>query len=358
MRRIILLWCLLFTGMVLPARSLKVGLFVSKPTRSIQFSSGKSPCHFYHKGSKVFDLPGGSTVFLEEFGGTIRLMQDGATRGLFSDLTIRPVIKSSAFSIRPGDKSEDFLPFNGSLTVKSKQGGLQLVNEVGMEEYVSAVVESEIGLTSHPEMLKVQAILIRTYALANQHRHQAQGFSLCDGVHCQAYYGQSRFNPSVQKAVSATKGQVVIDSEGKLVLSVYHSNCGGKTAYAGDAWSKDIPVLQPVIDSFCIASTHALWEKRMTSREWGRTLMRLGISDTSSIREQLTGLTDRVGFIGDGDTLIPVKLLRKELDLRSSFFSIEMEGDTVILEGRGYGHGVGLCQEGAIAMAQQGFKAK
>jgi stage II sporulation protein D len=222
-------------------------------------------------------------------------------------------------------------------------------------------VETEIGRGVYPEMVKVQAILVRTYAISNLDRHATEGFSLCDGVHCQAYNGFRQYHAGIRKPVLSTRDLVLVKSDQQLALTVYHSNCGGKTANAADVWSGDVTTLVPVTDSFCTKSNNAKWEKQISRSEWENYLSACGLTDTMQVYKPLREAfqaCNRTCCMRSDSVTVPLKNLRRDFDLKSSYFQISVNGDTVIFSGKGYGHGVGLCQEGGNAMAALGYTAE
>jgi stage II sporulation protein D len=114
-----------------------------------------------------------------------------------------------------------------------------------------------------------------------------------------------------------------------------------------------------VIDPYCQDSRNALWQRSFSIGEWTDYLKKTGyagnINDLSLLNfSQPTRIRDYM----TGSFSIPVRKIREDLNLRSSFFTVRVEGDSVVLKGRGYGHGVGLCQEGAMVMASKGFDYK
>jgi stage II sporulation protein D len=123
-------------------------------------------------------------------------------------------------------------------------------------------------------------------------------------------------------------------------------------------WSKSEPYLRSTADTFCLAAPQATWERTMTRSEWlGYLKRKHNIGDLSG--EHLEAVLNydpmcRDLYLGNIPPLIPLKQVRQDLKLRSTYFSVHTEGDQVRLRGRGFGHGVGLCQEGSMRMASSG----
>lgn len=247
--------------------------------------------------------------------------------------------------------------YPGALSVQVVGGALQLVNRVPLEAYTAGVVQAEAGKEHHVEYYKLQAVSCRTYALTNQRKHLPEGFELCDGVHCQVYHGRNR-DDSIRIAVDATHSLVLVDPDIRIIHATFHSNCGGETVNAEDLWSKSEPYLRATVDTFCTAAPHATWQKTLTRSEWLNYLKRrygLGEKDSSQLQAVLDYEPKcRDLYLGNTWPLVPLKHVREDFKLRSTFFSVKTSGDKVVLSGRGFGHGVGLCQEGAMRMARAG----
>jgi len=163
-------------------------------------------------------------------------------------------------------------------------------------------------------------------------------------------------NRDIPAAALATEALVLYDLHNNPVNPPYHSNCGGLTSDASWVWHHPLNHLQPVTDPFCRKSRNATWETTLSRDEWISCLERRGFKKeqllqadlriSPATREKMYKLADRqVEFTG----------LRKDLALKSAWFSVMADGDSIVLHGRGYGHGVGLCQEGAMKMAEKGY---
>lgn len=240
-----------------------------------------------------------------------------------------------------------------------RMGGSMLVSTtLPLEAYVAGVVQAESGDKRPVEYYKLQAVICRTYALTNARKHLAEGFSVCDGTHCQVFKGRCTL-PDIRNAVAATRDMVVVDAGIRLIHATFHSNCGGQTINAEDVWSRSEPYLVSAMDSFCVRSTHATWQRTMPRGEWLAYLQRsfgLDPADSASVHTVTHFAPPCRSLYFDGARpLIPLQRVRQDLRLNSTYFDVRSEGDQVILEGRGFGHGVGLCQEGAMRMAELGI---
>lgn len=230
----------------------------------------------------------------------------------------------------------------------------KLINIVDLDHYVAGVVEGEAGYNLPLEYYKLQAILCRTYALKNMNRHAAEGFNLCDKVHCQVYHHKCTKN-NIVKATAATSGLVVVDDDLSLINTTFHSNCGGQTANSEDVWLSEVSYLRSVRDSFCMNSRSSDWMVNLPLADFKTAFTKNYPLDSFELQSALTLCQDTARF--PHKKLISTELtkLRTALNLKSTFFSIEQDSNHVILYGKGYGHGVGLCQQGGIEMAKLGY---
>lgn len=280
--------------------------------------------------------------------------------GRFSDVSIKPKADSFALRLRPRIPQLKTRKYQGGIQILVTNDRMRAINIVRMNDYVAGVVESEGGGGKHLEYYKAQAVLSRTYALKHLDKHKAEGFHLCDRVHCQAYHRMLTYTPTIRQAVQETSYKIAIDSAGSTLIDGYfHANCGGQTSHSGYVWNKDIDYLQPFSDTFCIHTKQATWEKRILKSEWKKFLINnyhFPITDTV-YSNQLYNFEQpyRKAFLYSPHLGIPLRDVRLHFKLKSTFFDIHDDGEHVLLKGRGYGHGVGLCQEGAMNMAKSGL---
>lgn len=163
-------------------------------------------------------------------------------------------------------------------------------------------------------------------------------------------------NPVIPAAALSTEALILYDLHNNPVNPPYHSNCGGMTSDAAWVWGQPMNHLKPVTDPFCRDSRNATWVSIFGRDEWISYLQSKGFK-----KEQLmlTGLNfspdTREKYYKLGDRQVELATIRKDLALKSAWFSVTAEGDSIILHGKGYGHGVGMCQEGAMKMAEKGY---
>lgn len=274
--------------------------------------------------------------------------------GLNDTLEVAFLIGSGSkpsFKTRVNDEKDDGV-FYESLQVTSSENQLRLVNAVDIERYVSRVVQAEVGYGAADEYYKIQSIICRTYAIRNLERHVLEGYDVCDNMHCQVYSGHKYPTDQVVRATAATSGLVMLSKENDLVLSAFHSNCGGQTANSEDVWKESRSYLKSVTDTFCLSSRSATWEKSMPLNEF---INQLGWKDTTFTEPWKWKNEKRERYFTLENDSIQTSKMRQLFGLRSSFFDVEIVDGTVHLHGKGYGHGVGLCQQGAMKMAESGY---
>ncbi len=265
----------------------------------------------------------------------------------------RPLVADSRLRIDPaGPMHAQHHP--GGLHVLREGDKLRCILDVALDDYLVGVLSAEAGKGHHPEFYRAQAIVSRTYTLTSIQRHAGQGFNLCDAVHCQAYHGISNANEIQRDAVRSTSGLVLLDRQGAPITAAFHSNCGGQTQGAENVWQRPLPYLVGVQDTFCLAMPHCQWEKSVPMSQWEAWLQAQPGPAPASLQFLPT---DRVNDLPDDRATIRAAEVRKAFALRSSYFVTLAQGDTVRFIGKGFGHGVGMCQEGAMNRARHGATA-
>lgn len=288
-------------------------------------------------------------------GGKVWVAANAYELGTFDKISITAVDSANLFCINPTGKKQR--TYEGDVCVKVlKNNQLEFVSEVDFETYIAGVVQSEIyGKPDQTDIFRVQAIISRTWALRNKNKHKSDGYNFCDDVHCQAYYNRC-IRPEIVYGTLQSVGEILVDKDGKPIDTPFHSNSGGQTANSEDVWSAKIPYLRSVPDTFSYRMKQSVWKKELTRNEWLNYFSKkhkLDISDSSLCDELLNFRQDeRKSRIHN----IPLTRLRTDFKLKSTFFTVSTNGNKVTLNGRGFGHGVGLSQEGAIRMVSLGYK--
>ena len=239
--------------------------------------------------------------------------------------------------------------------------------QVSLEDYVLQVVSTEASVEDEPEALKALAIAARTYALKNLGRHSKHGYDFCSTTHCQRFES-TEARATVENAVKETAGLVLRDNRDELAESYYSASCGGMTADLKSLWNIEAPAhLRGVEDSYCNSGSHYRWTDVIASvklLEALRSDPRTDVGETIrdiSVSNDRTGRAERVTLVGDRRRaisgwefkLIVGRALGWQF-IKSSRFTVSRSGSEFVFRGGGFGHGLGLCQEGSHVMAQRG----
>jgi len=246
-----------------------------------------------------------------------------------------------------------------------------LTRAMPLEDYVRGVVAAEGSTESEVEALKALAIASRTYALRNLRRHDRDGYDFCTTTHCQRYLVAESgvTSDAVIEAVEKTHGEVLLANEAQVADSYFSASCGGATASLTTLWGGSSPPhLRGVRDDYCTGGPHAVWTDTISQVDLMKALQSDRRSNVGTRLDNLrvlrTDASGRAELISlEGDKRITIKgwdfkiIVGRALGwnlLKSSRFSVKRAGSNFIFRGSGFGHGLGLCQEGAHVMAQRG----
>ena len=302
--------------------------------------------------------------------------------------------------------------FRGMLRLVVEADKVLAINELPVEQYLESVISSEMSATSSPELLKAHAVISRSWLLCQMENRQKEGrdkansffsfvkkddellrwydredhtlFDVCADDHCQRYQGITRASsPAVAEAIKATRGQVLM-SGNELCDARFSKCCGGQTEEFQYCWENiKKPYLVSVSDPFCHTSdrrilsqvlndydqetpdfyewTVAYTQEELTELVNRKTKLDLGdIVDLIPLDRGTSGRIWRLQLVGTKRSFIIGKELEirralSETHLYSSAFDVEKRDNRFILHGRGWGHGVGLCQIGAAVMGEKGY---
>lgn len=238
-----------------------------------------------------------------------------------------------------------------------------------LENYLVHVVSSEASVEDEPEALKALAIVARTYALKNLSRHKKQGYDFCSTTHCQRFEKVAA-RPASIAAVKETAGMVLRDDQGQIIDAYFSASCGGMTANVKELWGVDAPVyLRGVQDDYCRSGSHYRWTDAIASQQLAgalrsdaRTDVGKTIRDVAITKYDDTGRAELISIAGDRTRTISgwefKLIIGRALGwnvLKSSRFNVSRVGSQFVFRGGGFGHGLGLCQEGSHVMAQRGY---
>lgn len=257
--------------------------------------------------------------------------------------------------------------YAGTIDLLRNGDGIAIVNEVPLEEYVAGVVRAEAGERWPLEALRAQATAVRTYAAYHRLLGAGKPYHLVASTAHQQYAGRVSAASPVWTAVSETAGQVLL-WEGELFPAFYHTDSGGFTEDPRSVFAaRNMPALKSVRCEFSASSPHFYWTLDVKLAELGEMLRRqdiaVGAVTAIEVIERTPSL--RATWVMIHGTRGSVRLRGNDFRravgydaLKSTLFAVAVHGDLVQFAGRGYGHGVGLCQWGAKVMAEQGHSAR
>jgi stage II sporulation protein D len=354
---------------------------------------------------EMIERPRGTLVARD--AGTGAVVENGgmlwfAPQGPGGAVTVKDVVHGGGGSQLQAEKRETRSYHGRIIVTQGQDGSLTVVNAVSEDELLAGLVPSEIFADAPPEALKAQAVAARDELLAKiGTRHFADPFVVCSTQHCQVYGGMGPEDPRTTRAVAATRGEVLLKPGGGLVDAYYSASCGGSGEHNENIWGTPAdPTLRGHLDalgadlkalkkfariddgnvrafldappqaSFCGRSKWAKGRFRWTVTHPGAFLDQLVGADfpeVGSLRELVPlerGVSGRIrrlelrGTRGKAVVEGDLRIRRLLGGLRSSLFVAHREGSSWIFEGAGFGHGVGMCQTGAIGMAESGHDYK
>ncbi|MCB0363739.1 MAG: SpoIID/LytB domain-containing protein [Bdellovibrionaceae bacterium] len=252
-----------------------------------------------------------------------------------------------------------------------EDGRIDVITELDVESYLSGVLPSEMPASWPLEALKAQVVASRSYMYSLMNEKQGEHFHLEASVFDQVYSMMNDVitNPhhrgTISQVIRETKDQVLVDAQGEIVRAYYHSDCGGQTEEPGRVWGTGAK-MGTVKDPSCPLSPHGLWTFKIKRKELGERLgrylswptddpfMSLEVIDRSPSR--------RVGnlrvLFNRGEAILSAQDLRRVLGfsrIKSTNFQLHWGAEDLTIHGRGFGHGVGMCQWGARTLANRGL---
>ncbi len=252
--------------------------------------------------------------------------------------------------------------FPGILELEARKGRILVVDDLPMETYIQGVLAGELGNHWPYAALQAQAVAARTYAFWTRSLKKRAPWHLTDTSFHQVYRGFQEADSPVVSATQDTAG-LVLTWRGRVFPAWYHSVCGGHTAFARSIFpgAPDIPPLEGVPCPWCEGAPLYRWKAGPFAPSRLKALFGLPGNEKilaleGAVKEKASGrwLTARLKTTRSSGTL-PFRRLRRELGLKSALIlNVEITPAGVLIQGGGWGHGVGLCQRGAVAMALAG----
>lgn len=251
--------------------------------------------------------------------------------------------------------------YSGKIYIIPAQNAFHLVEHAPLETYLYGVLPYEMSYTWPLEALKAQAVAARTYTLKTLEGVKNQNFDVYSDVRSQMYKGGGKQYDSVKKAVDQTRGQV-LTYEDKLFFTYYHANCGGATDDVR-SWNFGAKSIKPLSGASCKYDSHSKSYKwamnvaRHKVESYAKSVGLTGALKSIKIsRKTDTGrATNLIIKTAKGSKTVPCGRFRLATGIRScKITKLDVRKNDVRFEGKGYGHGIGMCQDGANGMAKDG----
>lgn len=272
------------------------------------------------------------------------------------------VVASGEVKVKVGDVARRY---RGKLRATIASVGVHLVNELDLEEYLPGVVGSELA-QGLPAAMEAQAVVSRTFVAAARGRHANQGYDVCDYAHCQLYRGREDEGEGARAAAKKTAGQVLLVGGVALAPAYFHAACGGMTSRASDVFGEPgvSPGASDVLDGgpACKDAEDFRWSFDVEKGELAKAVgMGREAAAFTALRRDAAGRAIEVLLVGKRLSGSAFVSLMGQLfgwrAIRSAKVTATEAEQMVHFEGSGLGHGVGLCQHGAMAMAKKGLDA-
>lgn len=338
-------------------REVHVGLFLNQ--HSVLVSS--------NGGFSVIDEKSGKTLSRIAPNAAIKLEKDKS--GLWLD---GKILLLNSVRLVPQTKEGIFMlgtkHYRGTFLIHFHDTSFDVINIVGLEDYVNGVLPEEMPSSWPGEALKAQAVAARTYVLRNGKRHKTEGYDVCATTHCQLYGGVDAETAATKAAVAATAGEVLFFAD-KPADTLFHSDSGGMTESSEAVWGNAVPYLLPVRED--VLETGG-WQQTFSEENVLKKIAGKGISIGRLKKIELSPLV--IGK-GAGDRSVSGRVLhmtfygtknnatltgnemRSLFGLKSTLFDIRWEEGAgkgkVTIFGFGNGHGIGLSQYGAKNLARR-----
>lgn len=251
--------------------------------------------------------------------------------------------------------------------IKVKISSTGEIKNIPLEEYVLGVVAGEMPVSFEIEALKAQAICARTYALKKQ-ENNSKNYDLDDTTNYQVYLSNEKLKNNwnknyddnykkIKEAVNSTKGEVILYNNG-LIDALFFSTSSGKTENSKDVFLSDLPYLKSVLSPWDEKESPVFKSEKIMSKE--EFLYNLGLSyvDDIVIEDIIKNDNNFVKQLTINNKVFLGSKLKKVFNLRSQYFSINIDSNLVKIEVKGFGHNVGMSQYGANGMAKEGKNYK
>ena len=331
------LWVLL----ILPSQAIDLRVAIKKNVNNVKVGSSTT--------AVVKDATGRKIGELKPMAGLSAKV--GGNKVVLDRLKAREII------IEPTDDGYVWIGdrwYRGRTHLVRQDNNLTAINQVDLEQYLYSVVGAEAFASWPIEALKAQAVAARSYALYKRKTESNNLYDLDTTIGTQVYKGLDTEYLTTHQAVNSTAGQIMT-YENRVILAAFHSSSGGHTENVEDIWVSPLPYLRGVVD-YDQESPVFEWTKSISMSQVKSLIG--GVGRIKAMIPQKTTPQGRVVMMkvvgARGSTQVSGKKLRKVLDLRSTLFRVRVNGNSIQVSGRGFGHGLGLSQWGAYHLAKKG----
>jgi stage II sporulation protein D len=345
----VLLWMVL----IFPAQaSVIMRVAIKRDVKQVKVGSSTAAIIKDGSGNSLGKLPGREAYYAQPVPGGVALDK----------------WKSALFWIEPEGKGFVYIGdrwYRGRTLVIPTEKGLTAVNWIDLEEYLYSVLGGEMDARWHPEALKAQAIAARSYALYRRQKEQANPLFDVGNTpdRWQIYKGVIAEHPKIYEAVDATAGQVLTHNN-QIIESVFHACSGGHTENVEDVWGNKLDYLRAVPDfdlnnpNLAKTAPKCQWQKSFSSTEISKKFPEIGnIKEIKPVELSPFNSVKKLQIVGEkGIKELKGEQVRTSLKLNSTRFTVSKgEDNTFVLNGLGWGHGLGMSQYGAMYLATQGY---
>ncbi|MBU1035525.1 SpoIID/LytB domain-containing protein [bacterium] len=322
---------IIFTNNILGAEKqpiLRVGIFLNQTETNI---GGDGPFKIYNlKSNNLISEEHNKIVKLSPHDKGIEILGKGVYSG---PIKIIPVGNTKIIVVFNGQKYH--YRGNMEINIDKEYGKLNVINIIGIEEYLYGVLKKEISPRWPAEALKAQAVAARTYAIFNMNKYIDKGYNICASTNSQAYGGVNHEDPLTNKAVDETRGVIMV-YKGKPINAVYHSDSGGYTEDSENVWGSFLPYLRSVKSKYeeKVSPPHHTWTYSINEKDLTKKLQKQGYTVNSvvsiePVNKSETGRINELDFITDNNEVINMKannfrsLIGADL-IRSTLFNIKV----------------------------------
>ncbi|MBU1291190.1 SpoIID/LytB domain-containing protein [bacterium] len=327
----IFLLFIIFTNNILGAEKqpiLRVGIFLNQTETNI---GGDGPFKIYNlKSNNLISEEHNKIVKLSPHDKGIEILGKGVYSG---PIKIIPVGNTKIIVVFNGQKYH--YRGNMEINIDKEYGKLNVINIIGIEEYLYGVLKKEISPRWPAEALKAQAVAARTYAIFNMNKYIDKGYNICASTNSQAYGGVNHEDPLTNKAVDETRGVIMV-YKGEPINAVYHSDSGGYTEDSENVWGSFLPYLRSVKSKFeeKVFPPHHTWSYSINEKDLTEKLQKQGhkinsIVSIEPVKKSETGRINELDFTTDNNEVINMKannfrsLIGADL-IRSTLFNIKV----------------------------------